>query len=121
MAYAWNADWIEFHQERALARQKVGTYLRDIRLAFRKGDSLMIKTFEFHRDDVSADDLPDLGSNVEVYFDPYMLELEGLSSWTDLKPEEAVFHIERLQVLAIKPGWSNAEVIELARNSITFG
>jgi len=112
-AYDWNADWIEFHQERALARQKVRTYLRNTWLAFRLGDSLVIKTFEFHRDDVSANNLPDLGSNVEVYFYLYMLELEGLYPWTDLKPGGAVFHAERLQVHAIKPGWSNAKVIEL--------
>ena len=118
-AYSWHSDWIEFHQDRALSKQKVGTFLRDPWLAYRLKDSLVIKTFDFHRGDVSAVDFPDLGSNVEVYFDTYMLELEGLSPWTELAPGEAVSHTEKLQVLPIDPEWSNEKVIELARNSIT--
>ena len=118
-AFAWCSDWIEFHQERALSKQKVGTYLRNPWLAYRLRDSLVIKTFDFQREDVNGADFPDLGSNVEVYFDTYMLELEGLSPWTDLQPGEAVSHTERLQVLAIDPKWSNEKVIELAKNSIT--
>lgn len=118
-AFTWRYDWIEFHQDRALSKQKVGSYLRNPWLAYRLRDSLVIKTFEFHQEDVSAADFPDLGSNVEVYFDTYMLELEGLSPWTDLKPGESVFHTERLQVLAIDPEWSSEKVIELLKNSIT--
>lgn len=117
--YAWRSDWIEFHQERALSKQKVGTYLREPWLAYRLGDSLIVKTFDFQREDLSAEHFPDLGSNVEVYFDTFMLELEGLSPWTDLEPGEVVSHIERLQVLAIDPEWSNEKVIELAKSSIT--
>ena len=118
-AFTWRSEWIEFHQDRGLSKQKVGTYLRNPWLAYRLGDSLVVKTFDFHREDVSAADFPDLGSNVEVYFDTFMLELEGLSPWTDLKPGEAVSHTEKLQVLAIDPEWSNEKVIELAKNSIT--
>ena len=118
-AFMWRSDWIEFHQSRALSKQKVGTYLRNPWLAYRLRDSLVIKTFDFHREDVSAANFPDLGSNVEVYFDTYMLELEGLSPWTDLKPGEAVSHTERLQVLAIEPELSHEKVIELVKNSIT--
>lgn len=118
-AYTWHSDWIEFHQTRVLSKQKVGTYLQNPWLAYRLSDSLVIKTFDFHREDVSSTQFPDLGSNVEVYFDAYMLELEGLSPWTDLQPGETVSHTERLQVLAIEPEWSNEKVIELAKNAIT--
>ena len=118
-AFNWRSDWIEFHQTRALSKQKVGTYLLNPWLAYRLSDSLVVKTFDFHRKDVSAANFPDLGSNVEVYFDAYMLELEGLSPWTDLQPGEAVSHTERLQVLAIDPDWNDEKVIELVKNSIT--
>jgi len=118
-AFNWRSDWIEFHQTRALSKQKVGTYLLNPWLAYRLRDSLVVKTFDFHRKDVSAANFPDLGSNVEVYFDTYMLELEGLSPWTDLQPGEAVSHTERLQVLAIDPDWNDEKVIDLVKNSIT--
>lgn len=118
-AYVWRPDWIEFHQDRVLSKQKVGTYLQKPWLAYRLGESLVVKTFLFHKEDAKAADFPDLGSNVEVYFDSFMLELEGLSPWTDLQPGEAVSHTEKLQVLAIDPGWSNEKVIELAKSSIT--
>ncbi len=97
----------------------MGTYLQKPWLAYRLGESLVVKTFLFHKEDAKAADFPDLGSNVEVYFDSFMLELEGLSPWTDLQPGEAVSHTEKLQVLAIDPGWSNEKVIELAKSSIT--
>ena len=118
-AFTWRSEWIEFHQERTLSKQKVGTYLRNPWLAYRLGESLVIKTFEFNKEDVSAYDFPDLGSNVEVYFDTYMLELEGLSPWTELKPGETVSHTEKLQVLAIEPDWSHEKVIELVKSAIT--
>ncbi len=118
-AYTWNSDWIEFHQPRVFSKQKVGTYLKNPWLAYRLRDSLVVKTFDFHQQDVSSAQFPDLGSNVEVYFDVYMLELEGLNPWIDLQPGEAVSHTERLQVLAIEPEWSNEKVIELAKNAIT--
>ena len=118
-AFTWRSEWIEFHQERTLSKQKVGTYLRNPWLAYQLGESLVIKTFDFNKDDVSAYDFPDLGSNIEVYFDTSMLELEGLSPWTELKPGESVSHTEKLQVLAIKPDWSHEKVIELVKSSIS--
>ncbi len=118
-SFVWGPDWIEFHQDRALSKQKVGAYLNNPWLAYRLGDSLVIKTFDFQREDVNASDFPDLGSNVEVYFDTYMLELEGLSPWTELRPGETVSHTEKLQVLAVDPDWSHKKAIELVKNSIT--
>jgi hypothetical protein len=82
------------------SKQKVGL-INNPWLAYRLGESLVIKTFDFQREDVNASDFPDLGSNVEVYFDTYMLELEGLSPWTELRPGEKVSHTEKLQVLAV--------------------
>ena len=118
-AFAWRSEWVEFHQNRTLSKQKVGTFLRNPWLAYRLKESLVIKTFEFNKEDLSASDFPDLGSNIEVYFDTSMLELEGLSPWTELKPGESVSHTEKLQVLAIEPDWSHEKVIELVKSSIT--
>ena len=120
-AFTWRSEWIEFHQDRTFSKQKVGTSLRNPWLAYRLGESLVIKTFDFNKDDVSAYDFPDLGSNIEVYFDTYMLELEGLSPWKELKPGETVSHTEKLQVLAIEPDWSHEKVIELVKSAITSG
>ena len=119
-AFVWREDWIEFHQERVLSKQKVGTFAPNPWLAYRLGDSIVIKTFDFEEHDLDAKKFPDTGSNVEVYFDPYMLELEGLSAWTELNPGESVSHTERLQVLEIDPDWNNEKVIELIKNSITI-
>lgn len=118
-AFAWRSEWVEFHQNRTLSKQKVGTFLRNPWLAYRLKESLVIKTFDFNKEDLSASDFPDLGSNIEVYFDTSMLELEGLSPWTELKPGESVSHTEKLQVLAIEPDWSHEKVIELVKSSIT--
>ena len=118
-AFTWRSEWVEFHQNRTLSKQKVGTFLRNPWLAYRLKESLVIKTFDFNKEDLSASDFPDLGSNIEVYFDTSMLELEGLSPWTELKPGESVSHTEKLQVLAIEPDWSHEKVIELVKSSIT--
>lgn len=118
-AFAWRSEWVEFHQNRTLSKQKVGTFLRNPWLAYRLKESLVIKTFDFNKEELSASDFPDLGSNIEVYFDTSMLELEGLSPWTELKPGESVSHTEKLQVLAIEPDWSHEKVIELVKSSIT--
>jgi len=118
-AFVWREDWIEFHQKQALSKQKVGTFACNPWLAYRLGDSVVIKTYNFGKQDLSADEFPDLGSNVEVYFDRDMFELEGLSPWKDLNPGESVSHTERLQVLAVDPEWSHEKVIELVKNSIT--
>ncbi len=118
-SFVWRPDWIEFHQKRALSKQKVGTFAVNPWLAYRLGDSVVLKTFNFGEKDLVASDFPDMGSNVEVYFDKEMLELEGLSPWKNLNPGESISHSERLQVLAIDPEWSHEKVIELIRNSIT--
>lgn len=119
-AFVWREDWIEFHQERALSKQKVGSFSLNPWLAYRLGNSVVVKTFNFGTQDLVASEFPDLGSNVEVYFDAFMLELEGLSPWKDLNPGESVSHTERLQVLEIESEWSHEKVIELVQNSITL-
>lgn len=118
-AYVWQSGWVELHQVRAHSKQKLGTFLPKPWLAYRLENNLVIKTFDFLSDSMSAADFPDQGSNVEVYFDPFLLELEGLSPWTDLEPGESVSHIERLHILSIDPVWSNEKVIELVKDSIT--
>ena len=118
-AYVWRSGWVELHQPRAQSKQKVGTFLSMPWLAYRLENNLVIKTFDFLRASMSAADFPDQGSNVEVYFDPFLLELEGLSPWADLEPGESVSHIERLHILSIDPVWSNEKVIELVKDSIT--
>ena len=118
-AFVWCSDWIETHQDLATSKQKIGTYARNPWLAYRLGDSLVIKTFDFGKEAHDACEYPDMGSNVELYFDTYMLELEGLSPWTDLEPGESVSHTEKLEVLEIQPDLNNEKVIELVKNSIT--
>lgn len=118
-AYAWRTELVEIHQKRALSKQKIGTFLTNPWLAYRLRDAVLIKTFDFHRQDFSAVDFPDNGSNVEIYFDRFVLELEGLSPWADLQPGDSVSHTEKLQVFSIDPEWNNEEVIELIKNAIT--
>lgn len=118
-SFVWRPDWIEFHQERALSKQKVGTFAVNPWLAYRLGDSVVLKTFNFGEQDLAASEFPDMGSNVEVYFDEDMFEMEGLSPWKHLNPGESVSHTERLQVFAIDSEWSHEKVIELVKNSIT--
>jgi hypothetical protein len=120
-AFVYRSEWIECHQKRATSKQKIGTYAQNPWLAYRLGDSLVVKTIDFGKQEVAACEFPDQGSNVELYFDAYMLELEGLSHWSDLKPGESVSHTEKLQVMEIEPDWSHEEVIELVKNSITSG
>jgi len=96
-AFVFRSEWIECHQMRANSKQKIGTYAQNPWLAYRLGDSLVVKTFNFGKKEITACDFPDQGSNVELYFDAYMLELEGLSPWNDLKPGESVLHTEKLR------------------------
>ena len=42
----------------------------------------------------NAENYPDQGSNIEIYFDQEMLELETLSAWKSLQAGESVWHNE---------------------------
>ncbi len=118
-AFVWHSDWVEVHQDRAVTKQKIGTFLIEPWLAYRLGDSLIVKTFDFGKESHAACEFPDQGSNVELYFDSYMLELEGLSPWTNLKPGETVSHTEKLQVIAVEQECSSEKVIELVKDLIS--
>jgi hypothetical protein len=108
--WTWGQRFILLRQEEVVGRpQKVGAWLPDGWLAYARNSHLFVKTFEV----VAGAAYPDKGSNVEVFTDEAMLELETLGPLVTVEPGAAVEHVERwyLGRDVVRPD-SEAEVVE---------
>lgn len=108
--WTWGERFVLLRQEVVVGRpQKVGAWLPDGWLAYAHNGLLFVKRFEV----VAGATYPDRGSNVEVFTDEAMLELETLGPLVTVEPGAAVEHVEWWYLArgVERPG-SEAEVVE---------
>jgi len=91
-AYQWEENRLEIQQAKAQRKQKVGTYTVKPWLAYHLDNLLSLIHLPMEQE--STENYPDQGSNIEIYFDQEMLELETLSPWKSLQAGESVWHDE---------------------------
>lgn len=100
-AYHWEDEHLEIHQALARGKQKVGTWAAKPWLAYRLDNLLSLIHLPMEQE--SAENYPDQGSNIEIYFDQDMLELEMLSPWKSLQSGESVWHDEIWSLFDLSP------------------
>jgi len=100
-AYQWKEDWLEIQQNKAQSKQKIGTWAAKPWLAYRLDNLLSLIHLPVEQE--SADYYPDQDSNIEIYFDQEMLELETLSPWKSLQSGESVWHNEIWTLFDLSP------------------
>jgi hypothetical protein len=91
-SYQWKEKHLEIDQKKVQSKQKVGIWSPEPWLAYQL-DQLQI-LIESKADAGERLNFPDMGSNIEIYWDEDMLELETLSPWKNLQPGESVWHDE---------------------------
>lgn len=90
--WRWGRKYIQLRQDnRADFPQKLGAAVVDGWAAYARGSHLFVKTFAYDAGAV----YPDQGSNVEVFTNSDMLELETLSPLITLPPNGVDEHVER--------------------------
>ena len=89
--WSWGRRAIALRQERAATTpQKLGLVVPDGWAAYLLDGTLFLKLFE-RREGASY---PDLGSNVEIFSNDVMLEVETLGPLRDLEPGAEAVHVE---------------------------
>lgn len=89
--WTWGHKYITLRQDTsATTPQKIGAGLPDGWLAYANHEHLFVKTFGY----TSGATYPDLGSSVELFTNPEMLEMETLGPVTKLEPGASVEHVE---------------------------
>ncbi len=104
-AYQWRENQLEIHQTEAQSKQKVGTWAAKPWLAYRLENLLSLIHLPMEQE--RSENYPDLGSNIEIYFDKDMLELETLSPWKNLQKGESVWHDEIWTLFDLGPDYSH--------------
>lgn len=87
---------------------KLGAAVPSGWIAYTNANHLFIKQFEYAAGAV----YPDLGSNVEVFANDFMLELETLSPLITLAPAASVEHIERWTLVKDVPEVASDDAID---------
>ena len=108
-AYQWKDEWLEIDQTRTKSKQKIGSFNRKAWLAYRLEDQLIVIFLPGLQ--IEEELYPDLRSNIEIYFDEDMLELETLSPWKTIDPGESVYHDEVWTLIKINDDPDNETVI----------
>ena len=108
-AYMWKHEWLEVDQTRQKSKQKIGTWNPKPWLAYRLNGLLVVIRTLVEQEDPHQ--YPDLGCNIEVYFDEHMLELETLSPWKTLEKGESVYHDEIWTVIEVPEELENDRVV----------
>lgn len=100
--------FIQLQQSEALRNpQKIGIFSPDGWLAYANHGNLFIKKIVF-KGDLSY---PDMGSNLEVFVDGEILELETLSPFQHIEPGAYMEHLETWQLVKGIPQLKNDEAI----------
>jgi hypothetical protein len=90
--WTWGERYILLRQEPGMARpQKIGAFVPDGWLAYARNGHLFVKTFGV----TAGAEYPDRGSNVELFTNATMIELETLGPLALVEPGAAVEHVER--------------------------
>ena len=100
-AYHWEDKYLEIHQALAQGKQKIGSWVAKPWLAYRFDN--LLSQIHLPMEQESAENYPDQGSNIEIYFDKEMLELETLSAWKSLQAGESVRHDEIWTLFDLSP------------------
>lgn len=108
-AYQWKDEWLEIDQSRTKSKQKVGSFNRKAWLAYRLEDLVLVIFVPQLQSE--EENYPDLRSNIEIYFDEDMLELETLSAWETINPGESVYHDEVWALIKLNDDPDNETVI----------
>lgn len=89
--------------------QKIGIHSSEGWLAYSNSGSLFIKKVDYFINQ----EYPDMGSNMEVFFDEAILELETLSPIKRIEPGENIFHEEVWKLIKDVPEIKNdLDVVE---------
>ncbi len=98
--WTWGHEFIMLRQDVAMVEpQKVGFYTPSGWAAYARGDHLFVKTFDPRQGAVH----PDFNSNVELFTNEAILEVETLGAMVKLLPETAVTHTETWNLFANTP------------------
>lgn len=90
--WRWGQQYVMLRQDaNATTPQKAGVMCLDGWAAYARNGHLFVKRFE-HQPDATY---PDLGSSVEIFTDPNMLEVETLAPLVSLAPGATVEHLEQ--------------------------
>lgn len=89
--WVWGHEFIMLNQDTSLPEpQKIGFWVPDGWAAYARNGHLFVKMIEANQDQVH----PDLNSNVELFTNDAILEVETLGPLVKLAPETAVTHTE---------------------------
>ena len=89
--WTWGNQFVFLDQDiHSPAPQKAGFYVVDGWVAYQRGKDLLVKLFDYH----PAAQYPDRNSNVELFTNHQMLEVETLGGLVTLAPGEDVAHKE---------------------------
>ena len=105
--WTWGTRYILLRQADA-PPQKIGAYNPAGWLAYAWEDTLFVKQF-----DVTSGDFPDFGSNVEMFTDSDMLEIESLGPLQTVQPGTTVTHTEIWSLHADVPQIQNEQDVTL--------
>lgn len=95
-------DLILIYQQFCKAPQKIGAWMKAPCLSYLLGNHLVV--MRSNTCSLSSELFPDRGSNIEIYVNPDLLELEFLSPWKVIGPGESVWHEQSLELLIKKNG-----------------
>lgn len=117
-AFRWHPDCLEIDQAKVEFKQKIGTYCIPCWAAYRFDDILVVKMVEDESQASDGAEYPDQGSNVEIYLDQHLLELEGLSQYKTLQPGESVSHSETLHLIEVDPQCGYQNILKIVQSKV---
>ena len=89
--WTWGDEYVLLRQDpSSKIAQKAGLRVPDGWAAYARQGHLFLKKFAYQENA----DYPDLGSSVELYTDPDILEVETLAPLTTLEPDASTEHVE---------------------------
>lgn len=89
--WMWGKKYVQLRQDSsAKSPQKIGAGVSQGWGAYVNGDRLFIKRFLY----LPTSPYPDHGSNLEIFTNERMLEVESLSPLATLEPGESIIHRE---------------------------
>lgn len=98
--FVWGRECILVHHDgQAEQAQKVGTWVPAGWVAYARAGRMVLKTFELDAEAFAAGRYPDMGSNVEVFTNADILEVETLGPRMQIQPGQTVEHAERWSLL----------------------
>ncbi len=104
--WIWGSKYIRLRQRPDIKEpQKIGLLNKQGWAAYSLKDNIFIKKFDYS----DGKDYPDYQSNLEIYTDANILELETLSSFNEVEPGGSAEHTENWSLFKVEAGLDGDE------------